>query len=117
MSERRTLDLSATKTDAQYVNLMDDAVDRAREDGTRTLVITEGTPSAVIVPVVSADLLAAARAALPALVLLGDFIGNTFDGKVGIPAFNRCAVILALKTAIADAEALPGPWSVGDGAK
>ena len=43
----------------------------------------------------------AARRALPALELLGDFIGNTFGGKTGIPAFDRCQVILDLKTALA----------------
>jgi hypothetical protein len=56
-----------------------------------------------------ADLLTAARAVIPVLDLLGDFIGNTFDGKVGVPAFDRCAVILALKTAIANAESISGP--------
>jgi len=50
------------------------------------------------------DLLAAAQAALPALVLLGDYIGNAFAGKTGIPAFDRCAVIDDLKNAIAAAE-------------
>lgn len=53
------------------------------------------------------ELSEAARAALPALVLLGDFIGNTFEGKVGIPAFDRCAVILALKQALGQLPGLP----------
>jgi hypothetical protein len=50
------------------------------------------------------DLLAAARAALPALVLLGDYIGNTFGGKRGIGPFDRCAIIAGLKDAIAATE-------------
>jgi hypothetical protein len=47
-----------------------------------------------------ATLAAAARAAVPALELLGDYIGNTFEGKVGYPAFDRCQIILDLKRAI-----------------
>jgi hypothetical protein len=49
-----------------------------------------------------ASLADAARAALPALVLLGDFIGNTFEGKTGIPAFDRCRIILDLKRALGE---------------
>jgi hypothetical protein len=51
-----------------------------------------------------ADLVAAGRAALPALILLGDFIGNTYGGKTGIAAFDRCEVITNLRTAIDAAE-------------
>jgi hypothetical protein len=45
----------------------------------------------------------AARAALPALILLGDYIGNTFDGKTGIPAFDRCAIIMNIRAALGEA--------------
>lgn len=53
------------------------------------------------------ELLEAARATLPALMLLGDFIGNEFSGKVGIPPFDRCAIILALRDSIAKIEVQP----------
>lgn len=53
-------------------------------------------------PAAPASLEDAARAALPALVLLGDFIGNTFEGKTGIPAFDRCRIILDLKRALGE---------------
>jgi hypothetical protein len=60
------------------------------------------------------DLVAAGRAALPALILLGDFIGNTFGGKPGIPAFDRCQLIADLNTAISAAEGT-APEAAGDG--
>jgi hypothetical protein len=50
-TERRTVDLSATETDGQYVNWVDEAVDLAAEQGTVTWVSTEGKLAAVIVPV------------------------------------------------------------------
>lgn len=50
------------------------------------------------------DLVAALRASLPALVLLGDYIGNEHKGKIGIPAFDRCAIIGQAKDAIEHAE-------------
>jgi hypothetical protein len=50
------------------------------------------------------DLVAALRASLPALVLLGDYIGNAHKGKIGIPAFDRCAIIGQAKDAIEHAE-------------
>ena len=58
-------------------------------------------------PTAAPDLPTAARAALPALELLGDYIGNTFAGGHGYPAFDRCQVILDLKRAIEAAEAPP----------
>ena len=50
------------------------------------------------------DLIASLRATIPALVLLGDYIGNEHKGKVGIPAFDRCAIIGQAKDAIEHAE-------------
>ena len=50
------------------------------------------------------DLIVSLREAIPALVLLGDYIGNEHQGKVGIPAFDRCAIIEQAKDAIAQAE-------------
>ncbi|MHB1869631.1 MAG: hypothetical protein ACYCT1_02085 [Steroidobacteraceae bacterium] len=50
------------------------------------------------------DLVASLRATIPALVLLGDYIGNEHKGKAGIPAFDRCAIIGQAKGAIAHAE-------------
>ena len=50
------------------------------------------------------DLIASLRATLPALVLLGDYIGNEHKGKIGIPAFDRCAIIGQAKDAIEHAE-------------
>lgn len=75
---------------------------------TGTVTTQDGLPAFTEPAPGLTDLLTAARAAIPALDLLGDFIGNTFAGKIGIPAFDRCAVILALKTAIAKADAEPG---------
>lgn len=49
-TERRTIDLSAPDRDGQYVNLVDEAVDLANEQGTVTWVYTEGELAAVIVP-------------------------------------------------------------------
>jgi hypothetical protein len=87
-----------------------DAITSALRDSETTWLTEDGQRRAVIAPAPEGgqptmpDLQAAARAAIPALVLLGDFIGNTFDGKVGIPAFDRCGVILALREALAKAE-------------
>jgi hypothetical protein len=67
---------------------------RRLADTVRASYIT-GQPQAV------ATLAAAAGDALPALCLLGDFIGNTFPGKIGYPAFDRCAIILNLRNALA----------------
>ncbi len=50
------------------------------------------------------DLIASLRATLPVLVLLGDYIGNEHKGKIGIPAFDRCAIIGQAKDAIEHAE-------------
>jgi len=50
------------------------------------------------------DLLAALRAVIPALIILGDHIGNEFKGGNGQPAFDRCALIGAARAAIAKAE-------------
>ena len=50
------------------------------------------------------DLIASLRATIPALVLLGDYIGNEHKGKIGIPAFDRCAIIGQAKDAIEHAE-------------
>jgi len=50
------------------------------------------------------DLVAARRATIPALVLLGDYIGNAHKGKIGIPAFDRCAIIGQAKDVIEHAE-------------
>ena len=50
------------------------------------------------------DLIASLRATIPALVLLGDYIGNEHEGKIGIPAFDRCAIIGQAKDAIEHAE-------------
>lgn len=47
------------------------------------------------------DLAAAVQAAFPALTLLGDYIGNGFAGKTGIPAFDLCALNYALNRALA----------------
>lgn len=52
------------------------------------------------------DLIAALRATIPALVLLGDYIGNEHKGKIGIPAFDRCAIIGQAKDAIDHAEGM-----------
>jgi hypothetical protein len=52
------------------------------------------------------ELLTAMRAALPALILLGNYIGNEYDGGVGIPAFDRCGIIAGLNAAITNSEAL-----------
>lgn len=49
------------------------------------------------------DLLAAAQAALPALVLPGHYTGDAFAGNTGIPAFDRRAVTGDLTNAIASA--------------
>ena len=91
-----------------------DAVTSALRDAETTWLTEDGQRRAVIAPAAeggqpaTTELLAAARAAIPALVLLGDFIGNTFDGKAGIPAFDRCAVILALRKGLAKAGSVPG---------
>jgi hypothetical protein len=50
------------------------------------------------------DLIASLRATIPALVLLGDYIGNEHKGKIGILAFDRCAIIGQAKDAIEHAE-------------
>ena len=50
------------------------------------------------------DLIASLRATIPALVLLGDYIGNEHKGKIGIPSFDRCAIIGQAKDAIEHAE-------------
>lgn len=50
------------------------------------------------------DLIASLRATIPALVLLGDHIGNEHKGKIGIPAFDRCAIIGQAKDVIEHAE-------------
>lgn len=39
--------------------------------------------------------------ALPALVLLGNYIGNEWKGGGGIEPFDRCALILAIKDVLA----------------
>jgi hypothetical protein len=49
------------------------------------------------------DLLAALEESIDPLILLGDFIGNTFDGTVGINPFDRCAIIGRIRAAIAKA--------------
>ncbi len=49
-------------------------------------------------------LLEALKATLPALIRLGDFIGNNHNGENGIPAFDRCGIIAAARAAIAKAE-------------
>ena len=91
-----------------------DAVTCALRAGKTTWLTEGGKRRVMIAPApeggqpATPDLEAAARAAVPALVLLGDFIGNTFNGKPGIPAFDRCAVLLALRQALADAESIPG---------
>ena len=46
------------------------------------------------------ELAEALRATLPALILLGDFIGNTFDGTVGIEPFDRCEIISQARLAL-----------------
>jgi hypothetical protein len=66
-------------------------------------------------------LLAAARQATTPLELLGDYIGNTFDGRVGYAPFDRCAILLELRRAIAAAsddgtcEVCGGPLKAGQG--
>lgn len=66
--------------------------------------VTNADPKAADLPPVP-DLATAARAALPALELLGDYIGNTFPGKApAYPAFDRCQIILDLKRALGDVE-------------
>jgi hypothetical protein len=52
----------------------------------------------------SPDLLEAAEAALPALVLLGNYIGNAWGGGGGIEAFDRTDLLGSLKAAIAKAK-------------
>jgi hypothetical protein len=52
------------------------------------------------------DLIVALRATIHALVLLGDYIGNEHKGKIGIPAFDRCAIIGQAKDAIDHAEGM-----------
>lgn len=44
--------------------------------------------------------LAVLREVLPPLILLGDYIGNEFAGKVGIEPFDRCAIIGRVRDAI-----------------
>jgi hypothetical protein len=104
----RTVILRLTELDYFAIR---DGLDTLNPDGDATEIVaraarmvSEAWDAAGQEGGIIAGLLPAARAAIPALILLGDFIGNTFDGKVGIPAFDRCAVIWALKTAIAQAE-------------
>ena len=47
-----------------------------------------------------AQALSALERTLPPLILLGDYIGNEFAGKVGIEAFDRCAIIGAVRDAL-----------------
>lgn len=47
-------------------------------------------------------LIAAAQATIVPLVRLGDFIGNEDGGANGLPAFDRCAILLELRAALAD---------------
>jgi hypothetical protein len=49
-------------------------------------------------------LLAALRETITPLILLGDYIGNEWEGKTGIPAFDRCAIIGRVRAAIATGE-------------
>lgn len=55
---------------------------------------------------VNAELVAALRATLNPLVLLGDYIGNEYraDGDAFIEPFDRCAIIGQVKDALARAE-------------
>lgn len=57
-------------------------------------------------PVMSAahDMLAALKATRPALILLGNYIGNEWPGGGGIDAFDRCEIIGSVRTAIDKAE-------------
>ena len=50
------------------------------------------------------DLLAALEKTIPALVLLGNFIGNEWHGGGGINSFDRCALIGEIRAAIAKAK-------------
>lgn len=47
-----------------------------------------------------AGMRAALEGTIQPMILLGDFIGNDFAGKVGIPAFDRCAAIGAARKAL-----------------
>ena len=38
---------------------------------------------------------------VPALIRLGDFIGNEDKGANGMPGFDRCAILLAARAALA----------------
>jgi hypothetical protein len=59
----------------------------------------------------------AARAALPALEVLGNYLPgdpNAFPGTIGIAPFDRCQLIWDIKVALGDAEdPLPGRISAG----
>jgi hypothetical protein len=50
-------------------------------------------------------MLAALKECQPALIRLGDFIGNKHDGSNGIGAFDRCAIIGRCLDAMRAAEA------------
>jgi hypothetical protein len=52
---------------------------------------------------VAPKLLAALEEVIIPLILLGDYIGNEWEGKTGIPAFDRCAIIGRVRDAIASA--------------
>lgn len=52
----------------------------------------------------------ALNAALPALIHLGNFMGNEFAGAVGLEAYDRCAIIAAIRAAL-DPESLSGKSS------
>jgi hypothetical protein len=53
---------------------------------------------------INAALLAALKETITPLILLGDYIGNEWEGKIGIPAFDRCAIIGRVRVAIATGE-------------
>lgn len=46
------------------------------------------------------EMCAALMSCVPPLILLGDYIGNKFDGKIGMSPFDRCATLLAVCTAV-----------------
>ncbi len=50
------------------------------------------------------EMLEACRSALPALIHLGNFVGNDFSGAIGLAPYDRCAIIGAIRAAIAKAE-------------
>ena len=52
----------------------------------------------------SPDMFAALEKATPALILLGNYIGNEWRGGGGIESFDRCGIIEEIRAAIAKAK-------------